>query len=555
MNVYAPRQWLPHEKPMLAGSPSTPDHPAHRRITYLIVGMILSITGGLGNALVTVNVNYLQGTLGASAVEVAWLPAAYMMTNVSINLLLVKVRQQFGLRVFTEPFLILYALITFGHLFVNDFNSAIAVRAAHGIAGAALSTLGLLYIMQAFPPKIRLNGLVLALGISQLSMPLARIFSSDLLEFAEWRGLYLFEMGLALISLAGVFWLKLPPGDRIRTFEKLDFLTFGMLAPGLALLVAVLSLGRIVWWLEAPWIGICLAVSIFLISIAIVIEHHRKTPLINTRWLKTGRVARIFIIIMLFRIVLTEQTTGAVGFLQAVGLSNDQMKDLFTFVLLGTIAGVATSAMAFNPKHLVPPVIIALLLVAIGAIIDSFATHDTRPVNMYLSQFLIAFGSALFLGPMLVMVIRDVVSNPKNIVSFSVIFGASQNIGGLLGAALLSTFQIAREKYHSAHLVEHLTLLDPQVAARIKALSSPFSQVLTDPALLQTQGMAALKAIETREANILAYNDTFMMVAGIAIATILWIAYRIIRIKLSAGKSVEEIRVPTGANVPAEAGG
>lgn len=258
---------------------------------------------------------------------------------------------------------------------------------------------------------------------------------------------------------------------------------------------------------------------------------------------------------MLFRIVLTEQTTGAVGFLQAVGLSNDQMKDLFTFVLLGTIAGVATSAMAFNPKHLVPPVIIALLLVAIGAIIDSFATHDTRPVNMYLSQFLIAFGSALFLGPMLVMVIRDVVSNPKNIVSFSVIFGASQNIGGLLGAALLSTFQIAREKYHSAHLVEHLTLLDPQVAARIKALSSPFSQVLTDPALLQTQGMAALKAIETREANILAYNDTFMMVAGIAIATILWIAYRIIRIKLSAGKSVEEIRVPTGANVPAEAGG
>ncbi len=555
MNVYAPRQWLPHEKPMLAGSPSTPDHPAHRRITYLIVGMILSITGGLGNALVTVNVNYLQGTLGASAVEIAWLPAAYMMTNISINLLLVKVRQQFGLRVFTEPFLILYALITFGHLFVNDLNSAIAVRAAHGIAGAALSTLGLLYIMQAFPPKIRLNGLVMALGISQLSVPLARIFSSELLEFAEWRGLYLFEMGLALISLGGVFWLKLPPGDRIRTFEKLDFLTFGMLAPGLALLVAVLSLGRIVWWLEAPWIGICLAISIFLISIAIVIEHHRKTPLINTRWLKTGRVARIFIIIMLFRIVLTEQTTGAVGFLQAVGLSNDQMKDLFTFVLLGTIAGVATSAMAFNPKHLVPPVIIALLLVAIGAIIDSFATHDTRPVNMYLSQFLIAFGSALFLGPMLVMVIRDVVSNPKNIVSFSVIFGASQNIGGLLGAALLSTFQIAREKYHSAHLVEHLTLLDPQVAARIKALSSPFSQVLTDPALLQTQGVAALKAIETREANILAYNDTFMMVAGIAIATILWIAYRIIRIKLSAGKSVEEIRVPTGANVPAEAGG
>jgi len=238
--------------------------------------------------------------------------------------------------------------------------------------------------------------------------------------------------------------------------------------------------------------------------------------------------------------------------LQAVGLNNDQMKDLFTFVLLGTIAGVATSAMAFNPKHLVPPVIIALLLVVTGALIDSFATHDTRPVNMYLSQFLIAFGSTLFLGPMLVMVIRDV--NAKNIVSFSVIFSASQNLGSLLGAALLSTFQIAREKYHSAHLAEHLTLLDPQVAARIKTLSSPFSKIFADPALLQTQGVAALKATETREANILAYNDTFMMVAGIAMATILWITYHIIRIKLNARKTVAESRAQKDATVPAEAG-
>ncbi len=35
------------------------------------------------------------------------------MTNVSINLLLVKFRQQFGLRAFTEGFLVLYVLVTF----------------------------------------------------------------------------------------------------------------------------------------------------------------------------------------------------------------------------------------------------------------------------------------------------------------------------------------------------------------------------------------------------------------------------------------------------------
>jgi hypothetical protein len=49
------------------------------------------------------------------------------MTNVSINLLLVKFRQQFGLRAFTEGFLVLYVLVTFFHLFVNDLSSAMMV--------------------------------------------------------------------------------------------------------------------------------------------------------------------------------------------------------------------------------------------------------------------------------------------------------------------------------------------------------------------------------------------------------------------------------------------
>src|SRR5450830_1897011 len=127
--------------------------PTHKRWLYALVGVLVAITGGLGNSLVIANLQYLQGALGATTAEMAWLPAAYVMTNVCMNLLLVKFRQQFGLRAFTEVFLVLYALVTFGHLFVNDLNSAIAVRAAHGMVGAALSSLGLYYMIQAFPAK------------------------------------------------------------------------------------------------------------------------------------------------------------------------------------------------------------------------------------------------------------------------------------------------------------------------------------------------------------------------------------------------------------------
>ncbi len=522
MSRYAPREWLPHERPALPGSPSTPLHSTRRRVAFFVVGVMVAITGGLGNALVTANLVNLQGAIGATVAEIAWLPAAYVMTNVSVNLILVKFRQQFGLRLFTEFFLGLYALVTFAHLFVNDLGSAIAVRAAHGIAGAALSTLGLYYTMQAFPAAHRLRGLVVGIGVAQLALPLARIFSAELLEFGEWRGLYLFELGLALLSLAGVLMLKLPPSDRMRVFEKLDFLTFALFAPGIALLCAVLSLGRVDWWLEAPWIGWALALAIPLLVTALAVEHFRANPLINTRWLASGTMVRLAVSVVLIRVVLSEQSTGAVGFMQALGLTNDEMHGLFAMVFLGCVVGIVASALSIRPNRMIIPSAIALGCIAIGALLDTHSTSQTRPADLYLSQFLIGFGSTYFLGPAMVVGMGQVIGQPRNLITFVVLFGMAQNLGGLFGAAALGTFQTVREKFHSSQLVEHLTLMDPQVAARVQSGATAYAPVITDPVLRNAQGVRALGAAASREANVLAYNDVFMVIAAIALLTMAW---------------------------------
>ncbi|WP_434610897.1 MFS transporter [Pseudomonas sp. D2-30] len=526
MDQYTPRAWEPHERPTLPGSPSTPLHPTPKRLAFALVGVLVALTGGLGNSLVIANLPYLQGALGATTAEMAWLPAAYVMTNVSMNLLLVKFRQQFGLRAFTEVFLALYALVTFGHLFVNDLNSAIAVRAAHGMVGAALSSLGLYYMVQAFPAKWRLKALVLGLGTSQLALPMARLFSEDLLQIAEWRGLYLFELGMALLSLGCVLLLKLPPGDRFKTFEKLDFLTFTVLASGVALLCAVLSLGRIDWWLEAPWIGVASALSIVLILAGLAIEHNRSNPMLMTRWLGSGVMIRLALAVILIRMVTSEQSTGAVGFLQALNMSSQQMHSLYVVMLIGSIAGLVTSALTINPAHLFMPLIISLALMATGSVMDSYSNNLSRPQNMYFSQFLLAFGSTFFLGPTMILGVRNVLTNPRNLVSFSVLFGICQNLGGLVGAAVLGTFQVVREKFHSSHLVENINLFDPRVAARVDSGGSAVGSLIADPGLRHLQGIRSLAAAATREANVLAYNDVFMLIAVIAVLTMIWISLR-----------------------------
>ncbi len=59
-------------------------------------------------------------------------------------------------------------------------------------------------------------------------------------------------------------------------------------------------------------------------------EHNRSNPLLNTHWLSSGSILRLGLIMLLIRIVLAEQNTGVIGWLQYAGLQNEQM---------GTLAG------------------------------------------------------------------------------------------------------------------------------------------------------------------------------------------------------------------------
>lgn len=531
---YSPREWQPHEKPMLLGSPSTPYHSTPRRIAYGVVGLLVCMTGALGNAMVTANLQNLQGTFAAWSTEIAWLPAVYVMTNVSINLLLVKFRQQYGLRAFTEGFLVLYVLVTFFHLFINDLSSALFVRAAHGMVAAALSSLGIYYQIQAWPAKHRLKALTIGITGSTLAIPIARLFSTELLQLDEWRGLYLFELGLALLSLGCVIALKLPPGDRKKVFEKKDFITFFLLAPGMALLCAVLSLGRLDWWFEAPWIGWALAGAVVLIVSAIAFEHNRSNPLLNTRWLSSGSIVRLGLIMLLIRIVLAEQNTGAFGWLQYVGLQNEQMTSLAWSILAGIICGITASCLTIKPQRLAWPIVTSLALMIIASLLDSQSTSLTRPNQLMVSQFLLGFASAFFIAPAMLAGIGGVVAEPRNLVSFSVLFGMSQNIGGLLGSAILGTFQTWREKYHSSLLADQLTTLNPLVNERLQYYSQMFQSQLADSTLLSAQAVTQLQTVSTLEANILAYNDTYLLTASIAAATLIWILWRLLRLRITA---------------------
>jgi predicted MFS family arabinose efflux permease len=516
-------QFKPHERPAIPGSPYNPEHPAARMWAYGFIGILAGLTGGLGNALVSANISYFQGTLGLTATEAAWIPAAYATTYICANLVLVKFRQEFGLALFLKLVLTGYIGATLLHLFVHGFWSAMLVRAVSGLAAAGLTTLGVLTWFQAVPPRLRIHAIMIGVSIPQLATPLARVIAPSLLEWGDWRMAYMFELGLALLTLAAVLTLPLPPSERSKVFERTDFVTVALLVPGVGLLCSVLSLGRTEWWVAEPWLGWALIGSLVLITAAMVIEHQRARPLLMMKFIGRWPILRIAAVAFCIRVVLAEQTYGSVGLLSALGYGTEQFRTLYIIVTIASLTGLLAAFYFTRAETPARPIQIACLLIAVGAFLDSGATSLTGPANVYLSQALIGFAGLLFIGPAMVIGLsRALLCGPQYFISWLVVFLATQNLGGLVGSALFGTFQIIREKFHSSILAQQVLLDNPIDAGRLAGSAQQVGGVILDPALRTAEGAALLSQRVTREANVLAYNDVFLVIAMLSILLFLW---------------------------------
>ena len=518
-----PPDWAEHEKPALPGSPAMPHHEPWVRVCYGLIAVLVALTGGLGNAMFSANLPTIQGQMGLTAVEAAWLSGAYVMFNMTANLLVYKFRQQFGMRLFAEIGLGVYAALCVLHLVLGSYESLILLRAASGLAAATCSSLGTLYMLQAAPRAYVLKMLVIGMGVGQLATPLAWIISPGLLYNSEWHNLYLFEAGLALLSFAAVVTLKLPSGMYIKAFEKLDFVTICLMVPGLGLLIAVLVQGYSRWWLDSPQLAWMLVGSIVLLSISLYIEHHRANPMLHTRWFAQMPTIRFVLGAILLRFLTTEQTYGMVGLLRTLGMTTDQMQPLFVVIMLGTLVGVVLSALTFGVPHMGKQIVASIALFALAAFLDHYRTSADRPADFFFSQFVLAVGAGIFLGPlMLTGIVQGLKYGPNHMLTAIVTISMTQAMGGLLGSALLSTYQLHREQIYSVALVAQLDPTDPVVAERLKIQGQMYGKVTADPVMRANQGTLQLSQIVRREANVRAYNDVFALTAAIALLYLLW---------------------------------
>jgi MFS family permease len=505
-----------------AAPPAFVPKPLPIALLYAFASIAAAVMQGLGTSLISANLQQIAGPMEATQTEASWLVAAYLFPNASLGLFLFKVRTQYGIRNFCEIAIIPYVIISLAHLWVNDLSVAIALRFFAGAAAAPVSSIAILYMLEIFPPEKKLNiGICLALIGLLLATPIAGLVSPSLLDERDLQGLYLLELGLALIVFGLVFLLPLTSPPRAKVIAPLDFVSYALLATSMGCLAVVFTMGRLYWWLEADWLGWLLVVAIVTGMLMTIIELNRKTNLIDVRWITSREIIHFAGVLLVFRMLLTEQSTGAINFFKQLGLFNEQMAGLYWAILIASVISGLVCALVMKPGREGFIHLVALVLIAAGCYMDSQSTILTRPEQMYVSQGMIAFGSGLFLPPAMAVGFAAALKKGLTyVISFIAVFLFTQKVGAFLGSGLFGTFVTWREQYHSSILTSRLLPTDPMVTARIQQYVGAYARSTSDLTQRTIQGTSTFAKAVQQQAYVLAYNDAFYATFLIAIGAI-----------------------------------
>nr|WP_042995498.1 MFS transporter [Bartonella quintana] len=502
---------FPHPGVVFAG-------PLPKCFVYILASFILQWAYGLGANIVQSNIVYFTGDFNATLAETTWLVAAYMAPNVSVAIMLIKIRYQFGLRAFAELSILGFVLVCVLQLFVTDLRSALIIRFFAGVAAAPLASLALLYMMEAFAPAKKFTiGLSLNYMNAALATPLSRLISPDLLENGGFSSLSALEMGLVLISLGCIYALPLTPVVRNKVIQKLDWVSYSLIAFGLGLNAVIMSVGMLYWWFEAPWIGWGLALAVLSLVIATIIELNREKPLIDLRWLFSKEIVQSVLILLVFHVFLLERSSLAAGFFNLFGLLNREMMPMYLAITFGTLLGGAICVFFLRAGREDYFYLLSLGCLALGAYLDSHVNHLTRPQDMMLSQGLVSLSYALFLPPTLFkgFVVAGA-RGPRYILSFIAVFLLTQVTGGLMGSAFFGSLQFIFAHKNFESLIQNIVVTDPLISGEVNTLFSSSFRVPMSHVLGDKQDVSRLIEKFKLTANIFAYDDVFRLYFYIA---------------------------------------
>ncbi|GAC1502181.1 MAG: MDR family MFS transporter [Vulcanimicrobiaceae bacterium] len=430
----------------------------------------------IDSTIVNVALPNIQGNLGASLDEAAFIITGYLAANVVVIPLTPWFAERLGRRQYLTMSIAGFTLVSILCGFAPSIGALVALRVVQGFFGGGLIATVQAALRDLFPPEEANIGQAIFGVVIACGPILGPLFGGIIVDNASWPWIFFVNLVPGLISgTVAATMLKNPAQPRK---VPVDLSGIALLTVGIATLEYVLEEGeRNDWFADEriAWLALLSCVSL----VAFVVHSLRGTrqPIVDLRVLRDRNVwvgcvlaAGFGITLIGLNFILPQYLQSAIAFTPT--LSGQYL--LFRgvpIVALAPAIGIALGANRFDPRLLIG---FGFLATGLGTgWIGTMTTSQSDFGTLVWPLVLAGVGTAFLIIPLLTVVLAGV-SNaiaPKA----SAFLTLSVQLGGSISSAFVVTLLDRRESVHSNTLAATATLrhqalagsVDTQTLARI----------------------------------------------------------------------------------------
>ena len=466
----------------------------------------------------------IAGSFGASPDETSWVMTVYLIGFTVFLPLSAFLTDALGQRLYialsTVAFMVSAAACAFSH----SLPEMLVWRSIQGAAGAAFLVRYYVSVPGRLLPKSRRIGLFFA-AIPFAIRGFGPAVGGYLTESLSWRWVFLAAVPLAGVSLLALCFAT-DPWPR-RRHPMPDLPGFILLACGLGSVCTLLVRGEVDDWLGERGMALLVIVAVVALPLFIWRQHHpsNRNPLFNLHSLAHRGVWPGLIFAGLFGFATQAGLYLIPQYLRSLG-RNDAISSglVFTFDSASTafFLVVVTAGMAFIHSRVWLFLAGAAFAAAMGMIAYQ---QNSQPANetLYLPLVLRGFTLAACIYPLPDMTLRHVVAvSADYLAEARASYEMLRQLGAAIGVATVSYLLDYYQTFHTTRLSEHLTSVDRVAIGARKLVSRQLAAHGVSPFQLGAASRAAIHKVTLREANALAFENVFwvLALAGVAMCVV-----------------------------------
>jgi DHA2 family multidrug resistance protein len=484
-----------------------------------IIDWIIILTACLGAFMAVLDIQItnssladIQGALGATIDEGSWISTSYLIAEIIVIPLSAYLARAFGFKHYLLGNTALFILASCLCALARDLPSMISFRALQGFAGGVLIPLAMQIILQKLPKSQQSIGLSL-FGVSATFAPaIGPSLGGWITDNYGWPNIFYLNVlpGLLMILVLGYF-LESSKAE-YSLLKNGDWAGIITMAVGLGCLEAVLEEGNRKDWFGSDVIVRLAILSVVALSICLIIELKAREPVVDLRlFLKRNFFFSGIINLAVGAGLYGPQYSFSLYLSQIQGYNALQIGEVmmwFGIPQLFVIVLVPWLSKTVDGRIMI---FVGLLLFISGFAMNACIDYDVAGPQLVLPLVVRALGLPLIFVPLSAIAVEGV--QHHRVASASALYNMIRNLGGSFAIAGISTLLTNREKFHSQIIGDTVSIYSPVVRERLDALMNGFLAKGSDISIAQQQAVAVIDNTIRREANLLAFGDSFFIFA------------------------------------------